>query len=98
MFGVEFMEEQALPGPCHPQETEHLITSGSIINLAARTGGFDEHLFIDMVDIEYCYKSIAAGYKIIQFKNILLEHRLGTTVYKKSVKNLQRTARNLHAP
>jgi len=98
MFGVEFMEEHQLPGACQPQETEHLITSGSILNLAADAGGFDEHLFIDMVDTEYCYKSIIAGYKIIQFKNILLEHRLGTTVYKKSVKNLRYTPRNLHAP
>lgn len=100
MFGVEYIENTHGAPECLAVEVEQLITSGSILNLSAfeRMGGFDEALFIDEVDLEYCYNSITKGFKIIQFKNIFLNHNLGEISYHRSFKNLQLTPRTLHSP
>ncbi|HBU06922.1 MAG TPA: hypothetical protein DEB09_02470 [Candidatus Magasanikbacteria bacterium] len=57
-----------------------LITSGSFLNLKLYNlvGGFDERLFIDWVDYDYCLKSILAGYSISLVSNIYLFHVGGT--------------------
>lgn len=67
-----------------PHEVERAITSGSIVDLAkARAiGGFDEKLFIDEVDHEFCLRAIKNGYKIIEFSDIYLIHHLGTPISK----------------
>lgn len=59
------------------------ITSGSIIpvELAIQLGGFDEDLFIDEVDTEFCYRLEKAGYKIIEFPDIIMKHSLGNRTY-----------------
>ena len=100
MFGVEYEGAPAIATDCAAEEIDHLITSGSIVNLDLfdAVGGFDENLFIDGVDQEYCYKSIVAGYKIVQLKNIQMAHTLGTVVSKRSLKNLRMTPRTLHTP
>jgi rhamnosyltransferase len=61
-------------------------------------GGFDEALFIDEVDLDFCYNSITKGYQIIQFKNVFLNHSLGKISFHKSLKNLKLTPRTLHSP
>lgn len=55
------------------------ITSGSLLNLKIwnKIGGFEEKLFIDEVDNDYCLKAISSGFKIIRFVNIPLIHELG---------------------
>lgn len=55
------------------------ITSGSILNvkIATMLGGFDENLFIDEVDDEFCYRAKNAGYKVLYFGDIELIHHLG---------------------
>lgn len=56
-----------------------VMASGNIINLAAwkEVNGFNEDLFIDEVDHEFCYKLIKASYKICEFQNIIMVHTLG---------------------
>ena len=100
MFGVQYIDKQSENDACLPQLTEKLITSGSFVNLGLfeLTGGFDENLFIDEVDLEYCYRSIKKGLQIIQFNNIFLEHHLGNKSYHRSLKNLRKTPRVLHSP
>jgi rhamnosyltransferase len=51
-------------------------TSGNIINLDAflEIGEFDKDLFIDYVDIEYCYRLKQNKYGIYRINNIILEH------------------------
>lgn len=66
----------------HPDDAEEIlctITSGSLLNLAIwkTIGGFEEKLFIDEVDNDYCLKAVLGGFKIIRFKNIALIHELG---------------------
>ena len=55
------------------------ITSASYINTVAcrDIGLFDEKMFIDYVDFEYCYRLLENGYKIIQVNTVTLVHRLG---------------------
>lgn len=61
---------------------ERAITSGSIVNIriALAIGGFDENLFIDEVDYEFCYRAKAHGYKISCFMEICLQHHLGKPI------------------
>jgi rhamnosyltransferase len=100
MYGVEYVKEPAEKNTCKHIETEQLITSGSIVNLSLfnAVGGFDESLFIDEVDLDYCYNSITKGFKIIKFTNIFLNHSLGKVSYHPSLKDLQSTPRTLHSP
>jgi rhamnosyltransferase len=55
------------------------ITSGNLLNLEAwkTLNGFEEKLFIDEVDNDFCLKAVLRGFKIIRFKNIQLIHELG---------------------
>lgn len=59
-----------------------MITSGNIISVAnaLSIGGFDNDLFIDEVDYDFCYKGMRAGFKSLKNKQgIYLVHRLGNT-------------------
>lgn len=60
-------------------EVEWVITSASLTSLSIwkTLGGFDEQLFIDKVDYEYCYRARNAGYKIIRVNKVKLLHELG---------------------
>ena len=65
-----------------PDEEEEILgvfTSGNLLNLPIwkTLGGFEEKLFIDEVDNDYCLKAVFDGFKIIMFKNIPLIHELG---------------------
>ena len=99
MFGVQFLNAP-LHADCAFVEAKHLITSGSIVNLNIFQiiGGFDEALFIDKVDHEYCLRARALNYKVIEFSNIFLHHHLGNVTYGRSLKNFQLTPRVLHSP
>jgi rhamnosyltransferase len=57
----------------------HLMTSGSTLNLKAFSicGPFEEKLFIDHVDNEYCFRLTRAGYKVQQLTQVTLDHSLG---------------------
>ena len=56
-----------------------VITSGNLINadLYARLGGFDESLFIDYVDHDYCLRSLEAGLSVIVSTDARLSHSIG---------------------
>jgi len=62
-------------------EVISVITSGNLLNLNIwnAIGGFEEKLFIDEVDNDYCLKAGFSGYKIVRFKNIQLFHTIGKT-------------------
>ncbi|MBC7828793.1 MAG: glycosyltransferase family 2 protein [Chitinophagaceae bacterium] len=100
MFGVQYENPQWASDKCNASPWTTLITSGSIVNLALfeQIGGFDENLFIDTVDFEYCYRSILKGFRIILFKNILLTHRLGITQFQTAGKTGKGSPVTLHSP
>jgi len=55
------------------------ITSGSLIDTKVweQVSGFDESLFIDHIDHEYCLRVRAAGYRIVCRHDTLLDHHTG---------------------
>jgi len=55
------------------------MTSGNLLNLEVwnNLGGFDEKLFIDYVDHEYCLRMKKNGYKVVRANRITLEHTVG---------------------
>lgn len=100
MFGILFGQQEPQSKDCTSEEVEQLITSGSIINLKLflKTGPFDEALFIDRVDQEYCLRARLMQYKFVRFNNIFLQHNLGVATSGISFKSLKRTPRALHSP
>lgn len=60
---------------------EKVITSGNIVNLQAykKVGGFDNELFIDEVDHDFCFKLMQANYKIFLISNVNMAHSLGNS-------------------
>lgn len=55
------------------------ITSGNLVKLSVfdAVGYFNEKLFIDYVDHEFCLRCAAHGYKILEVHDAVLEHSLG---------------------
>lgn len=99
-FGPEFLHQPNQPGICAAKITTQLITSGSILNLPAyqQIGPFDEALFIDQVDFEYCYRAVQHGFKNVQFLNVFMNHSLGAVSEYRSLKTAKKTSRSLHSP
>ena len=64
---------------------DNCITSGSYIRLSAwkEIGGFDDKMFIDHVDTDYCYRLSLSGWKIIQTSYKGLLHEVGSNTKRK---------------
>lgn len=60
-------------------ELDMCITSGSMTRIRAwkEAGGFDEWLFIDLVDNDFCKRLRIAGHKIIRVNSVLLNQEFG---------------------
>lgn len=58
---------------------DFLITSGCLVPLAVldEVGGMDEALFIDNVDVDWCFRATAMGYTVHGVCAARLDHRLG---------------------
>lgn len=61
------------------------ITSGCFSNIEAWKviDGYDESMFIDSVDFDFCYRIRKNGYGVIQVKNVHLLHELGNSKKRK---------------
>ena len=61
------------------------ITSGSLMNLqyCQIIGDFDEKMFIDYVDFDYCKQVNLHGFKIIMVRDAILDHEVGKRTKKK---------------
>ncbi len=57
------------------------ITSGAFVNIEVwkNINGYDEKMFIDSVDFEFCYRVRKAGYKVVQIRDVTLLHELGNS-------------------
>lgn len=62
-------------------EVENCITSGALTSIEAwkKTDGFDEIMFIDYVDYDFCCRLRKAGYKILQLGTVVLNHTIGNS-------------------
>jgi rhamnosyltransferase len=76
-----------LPEKIHGESEEILttMTSGNLLNLEVwnNLGGFNEKLFIDYVDHEYCLRMKKNGYKVVRANRITLEHKVGELKLRK---------------
>ena len=65
------------------EEVESVITSGSLIPLAAHAaiGPFREEFFIDHVDREYCFRARAKGFRVIKTRKPLMLHAIGAVTH-----------------
>lgn len=103
IFGTQYKRiETASSEECKPKKIHELITSGSLLNLQSykSIGSFDEALFIDSVDHDYCIRATLKGFALIEFANIYTAHEIGTQVYKSSIKTLfiSRKKKEIHSP
>lgn len=77
---------------------EFVITSGNLVNIQAwnQVGKFDESLFIDGVDFDFCIRLRYLEYSIVRINNLYILHEVG---HGKSIKlfNKQISIMN-HAP
>lgn len=64
------------------------ITSASCtsVDVWEKLGGFDEWLFIDLIDNEFCKRLVCSGYKILRLNTIVLNHEFGKIVPKSNKK------------
>lgn len=60
------------------------ITSASCTSISAweRVGKFDEWLFIDLVDNDFCKRLILSGYKILKINELVLNQEFGEIIPK----------------
>lgn len=67
-----------------PVATDFIIASGSLIPLKVldEIGGFKEELFIDLVDVEWCFRARAAGYGAFISPRAVVDHHLGSGTLK----------------
>jgi rhamnosyltransferase len=59
---------------------DYVISSGSIIDLSAlnKIGMMRTELFIDFIDIDWCFRSLNKNLKIVSFNKVIIDHKLGT--------------------
>ncbi len=81
-------------------EIHYAVTSGNIVDLNAwiKVGRFEEKLFIDEVDHEYCLKLRKAGYKILISKSILMKHVIGEFYSMEEEDLIKKTELKIHHP
>jgi rhamnosyltransferase len=61
------------------------ITSGNLVNVptALAVGGFDESLFIDLVDFEFCIRLRNNGFIILEARRAKLLHSIGRLQFRR---------------
>ena len=63
------------------------------IDVFKKIGFFDENLFIDLVDTEWCYRAKSMGYNCVSINKVIIKQHLGD----RSVKFLNYT-KPIHSP
>ena len=63
------------------QEVVSTMTSGNLVkaDALARVGLFEEDLFIDYVDHEFCLRARKSGFRVLESRTAILNHNLGET-------------------
>lgn len=62
---------------------KRVITSGALVRLDVwhETGGFDERIFVDWADYEFCANVRAHGYRIVRDMRTMILHEMGHREY-----------------
>ncbi|MHA4844310.1 glycosyltransferase [Flavitalea antarctica] len=81
-------------------EVNSLITSGSLVNLQIfqELQGFEEKLFIDEVDHDYCYRAVLSGFKVVVVRTGLMSHSLGESLEVTGSRGSAPRRKIIHSP
>lgn len=76
---VDRSDTKAHPTPSDNCDVNYCITSGSLseVNAWRSVGGYDESMFIDFVDFDYCLRLRAQGLRIMRAPEAHLLHEIG---------------------
>ena len=80
------VQNDLLVSAAHEEDTVlTAMTSGNLVQLAAynKIGGFNENLFIDYIDNEYCLRLHINGFSVIRANKAVLFHRVGDLMEQK---------------
>lgn len=63
------------------REIDYTITSGTLMSVGKwnAVGKYDEKLFIDWVDVDICKRICDKGFKILENREVIMEHKIGET-------------------
>lgn len=87
-------------GACLYEEQSVVMTSGNLlrIEVVSAIGMFDEKLFIDSVDHDYCLRVRKAGYSVLQATNCYLTHKVGELYSGSMFWGLRKREFRIHSP
>lgn len=99
-IGPEFEFGKHQPANSSLIPVTSLITSGSLVNIKVinEVGGYNEKLFIDEVDHEFCYRAGLKGYGIFQLPGIFMKHALGNATAVRTPGSRKQIFKPLHSP
>ena len=82
---INYNNQELLKSDVEYNYIDECITSAAFTNveICRSLGGFDEQMFIDRVDFEYCYRVKKAGYKMLRVNTVVLDHNLGDLKVRK---------------
>jgi len=85
---------------CDFEEKFSAITSANLLNLKLfeQIGKFEDKLFIDLVDYDYCIKAQMNNFKVLYFPNIFVQHALGAVFLRKNIFTKKTRAKREHNP
>ncbi|MBR2043793.1 MAG: glycosyltransferase family 2 protein [Clostridia bacterium] len=75
----DYENEEGAKDLTDTEEITRCNTSGSLTRLSVfkEIGGFDERMFIDCVDFDYCTRLLKNGYRVVRVNSAVIHHRLG---------------------
>jgi rhamnosyltransferase len=87
-------------GICVYEKKDEVMTSGNLLNLrlTGKIGLFNEELFIDSVDHDYCLRANLLGLDILQAVNCFIRHTVGEVYSGSFLFGMKRKTFYIHSP
>lgn len=81
---IDYHNNESLKLSDSCNEVDRCITSASLTNINAweTIGGFDDKMFIDYVDFDFCKRLKESNYIILRCNSVILNHSLGNVEKK----------------
>lgn len=85
-------DEYKLPQLSRVEDVPFCITAGSLLSCEAlaSVGGYDERLFVDLVDHEICYHLRHAGWRVVRDEGATISQTIGSKEYVFSLPRIKR--------
>lgn len=85
---------------CLYKKRDEVMTSGNLLNLSLirHIGYFNEELFIDSVDHDYCLRTNLLGLEVLQATNCFIRHVVGDLYQGSFLFGLKKKTFHIHSP